>query len=279
MAKLAVLVVHGMGTQPDDYADPMIDELNDRLRALGQNPDHVLWKAAHWSHVLDGRENDLYRRLAQNHDLDWGTLRRSLVLSGLGDAVAYQGPATAPSTVYEPIHRVLADALEALGKGFTDADMTPLVVMAHSLGGTIVSNYIWDAQRQPDRHPGRSPFTRCETLSGIITFGCNLPLFTLAIPPEHVTPITFPGAGAAAAFPGSTTAQREAALHWNNYFDPDDVLGYPLRPINAAYGRTVHEDREIQTGTILSAHTEYWTDNSFTVPVARQLERLLQLLG
>ena len=92
MAKLAVLIVHGMGTQSDDYADPMIDELNDRLRALGQNPDHVLWKAAHWSHVLDGRENDLYRRLEQNHDLDWGALRRSLVLSGLGDAVAYQGP-------------------------------------------------------------------------------------------------------------------------------------------------------------------------------------------
>ena len=63
-----------------------------------------------------------------------------------------------------------------------------------------------------------------------------------------------------------------------NYFDPDDILAYPLRPINEAYCCAVNADREIQTGTIFDSHTDYWTDNSFTVPVARQLGELLRLL-
>lgn len=278
MAKLAVLIVHGMGNQREDYATEMIDELRGRLRALDHHPHDVVWKAAHWSPALEGRENTLFQRLTADHNLDWGKLRRNLIVGGLGDAVAYQGPATAASMVYEPIHQIVADALEELGEQLADPDATPLVVIAHSLGCVIASNYVWDAQHYPGSHPGISAFSRGETLSGLITFGCNLALFTLAMPESQVQPIAFPGTAAAAAFPGTTTAQRKAALQWNNYFDPDDILAYPLRPINEAYCCAVNADREIQTGTIFDSHTDYWTDNSFTVPVARQLGELLRLL-
>ena len=61
--------------------------------------------------------------------------------------------------------------------------------------------------------------------------------------------------------------------------DADDVLGYPLKPINAAYDKVVNEDIQIQTGTILGAHSGYWTDNNFTRPAARQLAGVLDLLG
>ena len=80
-------------------------------------------------------------------------------------------------------------------------------------------------------------------------------------------------------FPGTTAKQRKEALKWLNYFDADDILGYPLKPINAAYSRAVNEDVQIQTGSILGAHTGYWTDNRFTKPVARSFASVLELLG
>lgn len=63
---------------------------------------------------------------------------------------------------------------------------------------------------------------------------------------------------------------------WLNYYDPDDVLGYPLKPINAEYRKVVSKDIAINTGGILTswnpmAHNGYWTDNDFTKPVAKYI--------
>ncbi len=83
-------------------------------------------------------------------------------------------------------------------------------------------------------------------------------------------------------FPGSKLPQalREKA-RWFNFFDPDDILGYPLRPINFAYRKIVDEDIAINVGGLNSSwnplsHTKYWTDNDFTKPVAAFLEKLLE---
>ena len=59
-----------------------------------------------------------------------------------------------------------------------------------------------------------------------------------------------------------------------NFFDADDVLGYPLKPLSPSYGNAVSEDIEINVGGLFTSwnpisHTEYWTDNDFTEPVAR----------
>lgn len=62
---------------------------------------------------------------------------------------------------------------------------------------------------------------------------------------------------------------------WLNFYDPDDVLGYPLKPINAAYDNVVTDDITINVGSWFStswnplSHSAYWTDNSFTKPVAK----------
>lgn len=281
MSKLGVLVVHGMGNQSADYAEPMIEELQDRLRDNGTNPDHVSFQPVFWGHVLDGRENKLYRRMTVDHDLDFGSLRRNIVIGGFGDALAYVGPATAVSdgnAVYKQIHGEIAAGLRALREDLSSRDNAPLVIMAHSLGCAIACNYVWDSQCNKPSAPGTDPFSRAETLSGMITFGCNLPLFTLACPPEDVNPIAFPGSKARACFGGLPDAEVDALLRWDNYFDSDDVLGFPLRPLNDRYAAAVTADIQIQTGTIIGAHTDYWTDNSFTRPVARHLSGLVSAL-
>ena len=61
---------------------------------------------------------------------------------------------------------------------------------------------------------------------------------------------------------------------------PDDILGYPLRPINDAYRRTVHRDIAINVGGLFASwnplsHARDWTDGDFVRPVARFLATLL----
>jgi hypothetical protein len=169
---------------------------------------------------------------------------------------------------------VLGQTLEELALELEDPEHAPLVVMAHSLGCTIVSNYLWDAQHRRYARGAEGGFARGRTLAGLITFGCNLPLFTLAHEPADIQPIQFPGPGARACFPGRTEEELRSACRWLNFYDPDDILGYPLRPINRAYAETVSADLAIDTGTLFGAHSDYWTDNDFTRPVARYLVEL-----
>ena len=58
-----------------------------------------------------------------------------------------------------------------------------------------------------------------------------------------------------------------------NFFDADDVLGSPLKPLSPSYDQAVSADLEINVGNLLMAwnpiaHTAYWTDHDFAKPVA-----------
>ncbi|MBW3543825.1 MAG: hypothetical protein KY476_26550, partial [Planctomycetes bacterium] len=213
--------------------------------------------------------------------LDYVRLRR-FVISALGDAAAYQQVGTAANNTYQLVHErirlgiqdlsaaVRSDRLQPVSSG-NDAPV-PLVIMAHSLGGHIVSNYIWDVQQRRRRGgTAGSDFEDFETLSGMVTFGCNVPLFTFAY--SQVVPIEFP--------PASLPTDLRAKAKWLNFYDPDDVLGYPLKTINAAYAAVVTEDLPINAGGVLSSwnpasHEGYWTDNDFTRPVAAFLAEFLR---
>ena len=127
-----------------------------------------------------------------------------------------------------------------------------------------MSNYIWDQQKHPK--PRQSAFEQMKWLTGFITFGCNIPLFTFAY--KDPEPIEFP--------PSSLPDQFKQKSRWYNYYDPDDILGYPLKQISAKYRATVIRDISINVGGLFggwnpASHTEYWTDNDFTKPVAKYL--------
>ena len=265
--KLAIAVIHGMGWQSPDFAREMTDELNEWVADSGKDPDEIAWKPIFWANIVEPRQKAYLKKANANDELDYMALRR-FVISSLGDVSAYQVVKSTHNTTYELIHDRVRERISELDGELDSSDTTPLIVMAHSLGGHIMSNYIWDIQKKPK--PGMRPFERMETLAGMVTFGCNIPLFTMAY--TNVTPIKFP----ARQFP---PAIRKKA-RWLNYFDPDDILGYPLKPINAAYGRVVSEDISINVGGLFSSwnptsHTKYWTDNDFTRPVAEFIAKFL----
>jgi hypothetical protein len=288
--RMGVLLIHGMGQQERADAAPMIRELCEHVTAAGGDADEICFESAWWAPVLEGREKDLLRRMEMGNDLDWMKLRRFVVHS-LGDAIAYQDTNrhTAPDqiNVYQQVHARIAQAMAQLrtrirAQAAPDAPEVPLVVIAHSLGCHMISNYIWDVRDSPNaRRPG-NPFEAFETLTAIVMFGCNIPLFTLAY--TSLEPIHFPTANLSSCFPPDTPAERIAKVaQWLNFYDPDDVLGYPLRSLDPKFAAAVTADVEVNVGKPWSSwnplsHTAYWTDDDVTKPTAQLLRDILELL-
>jgi hypothetical protein len=149
------------------------------------------------------------------------------------------------------------------------------VIVAHSLGSVIASNYVWDAQRDRPAaratYEGATAFERGATLAGLATCGSPIALFTLAL--GEVVSIEFPA-------PGLPPALR-AAARWVNFFDADDALAYPLRPLSPSYAAAVSADRAINVGRVTTSwnpasHTAYLDDDSFIEPAAELIRDVVR---
>lgn len=261
-AKVGILVVHGIGVQEPGFADDFIEKMEEQLADLGIAPDEVEWERAFWADLLTFRENRLWADLSRNSDLDWVSVRK-FIINVLADAIAYQRVPGKQDDMYRNIHGRIHEHLGKLRTALGSQDR-PLVVIAHSLGSVILSNYIWD--EQSGKGPGQNRFERMETLAGMVTFGSNIPLFSLALDQADIKSFEFPPAG----LPANLIPRAK----WLNFFDADDVLGYPLKPLSPSYDKAVTEDREINVGNLFTSwnpisHTEYWSDGDFIKPVAQ----------
>jgi hypothetical protein len=265
--ELAVIVIHGMGSQSPGFADEMIDEMNDRVSDLNKDPDKIAWRSIYWADITEPRQLKYLRDAKRSNDLDFVSLRK-FMLTAFGDASGYRKVDSSHNTTYERIHERISESIKDIYESDLGSSPKPMIVLAHSLGGHIMSNYIWDMQHSTDS--SLSDFERMNYLSGIVTFGCNIPLFTFAF--NEVVPIDFP--------PTPLPVELKSKAKWFNYYDPDDVLGYPLKPINSQYKQTVNKDVAINVGGILSSwnpmsHGKYWTDNDFTIPVSKHIAKFL----
>jgi hypothetical protein len=265
--KVGVLIIHGMGSQTTDFADPMIKELRERIQKLNKEPDDVTFRSIYWADILESQQLKYLRDAEKKGNIDFKSLRR-FILTAFGDASAYRKVESDVTTTYEEIHARVAREVEAMYKNDLGSKPKPLVVLAHSLGGHIMSNYIWDMQKL--KNSELSPFERMNYVTGIFTFGCNIPFFTFAY--KKIVPIKFP-------HPRLPVALK-AKAKWFNYYDPDDVLGYPLKPICQAYNDVVDADKAINIGGVIASwnpmsHTAYWTDNDLTKPVAKYIAEFL----
>jgi hypothetical protein len=268
--KVGILFIHGMGSTMDDFAHDTIQEIRNRLSGMGLNRDDVAWESVFWAPVLSPRESQLWVDLSAENDLNWAKLRKFFI-NGFGNITAYQAVQDRRNDVYGRIHQLVLDALKELRVKLGGADK-PLIVVAHSLGSVIMSNYIWDRQKGRDpEHFGVTPFERMETLAGMITLGTNIPLFTLGC--DKVSCIDFP--------PATLPDNLRKKAKWLNFYDSDDVLGWPLKPLSICYADTVHEDIEVSVGNILTAwnpanHAAYWTDDSVIKPTSYLIAKVLE---
>jgi hypothetical protein len=279
MTKVAILVVHGIGLHAvdDDVRRGLVTDLMDPVqgkakldKALARHvtPDRWTTALAYWGQEIEVPQRDYFERTKA--DLRWDDARR-LVISALGDAAQYQasvfedGERVTPA--YGKIHAVVARALETLADQCgPDA---PLVIVAHSLGAHIASNHIWDERQAAvgkRTSRGNTPLSRMQTLRGFATLGCNIPLFLLGA--RELAPIAL----------GDAT--------WDNYYDPDDILGYPLEPFYFPGGTPddyALRDRKVEVGNFVPgrtplSHGYYWDDRGVTRGIATMVERAAGLI-
>lgn len=274
--KIAVAFVHGIGKTEETFAVPMMDEVRRRFVRSGGRGEDLVFRPVYWSPVIQKAEDELWRRASSGRTLGYGALRQFMV-SFAGDAIAYQ-PAPGERDVYDKVHGVMAQTLRALAD--EAGPQAPLCLVAHSLGTVIASNYIYDLQARGRKNllgpavlsaKRDTPLENGETLALLFTLGSPLALWSLRYP-DFGAPIRVPAPDLARHWPGLSGA-------WTNLFDKNDVIGFPLKPINAAYAAAVTEDRAVNVGNPLTtltplSHTAYWRDNDVTGPLADGLLRL-----
>jgi hypothetical protein len=316
--KIAVAFVHGIEVDDRDYAATAIGLLRRRFaQQAGVDADATLVvRAAYWSDVVRTREKKLlYDVLGSDGDgfferLRWlvtkmnagfqsalvpfGLAALARALPGLGnlhypalrwvmtdfigDVVAYQ-ITPGERRVYDEIHGKIADTLRELADAAgPDA---PLCVVAHSLGTVIGSNYLYDLQAEragaKDLLPHtvharrkRTPLELGETLAHFYTLGSPLALWALRYP-DFGTPIAVPAPVLGRHHPGLEG-------EWVNFYDQDDLIGYPLRDLGPKYARAVTADVAVRIRGLLVSwnplvHPWYWNDTRVIDPIAAALAR------
>lgn len=268
--RVGVLFVHGLGGVADDYSHDTISELRERIAGRGLNRDEIAWQAVYWNHLLSEKENRLWVDLSSGNDLNWAKLRKFFI-HAFGTVNAYRSADRSPGSLYRRIHETVRDSVKELRGKLGDQDK-PLLIVAHSFGSMIMSDYIWDRQKGKDQELfGATAFERMETLSGMVTMGSNIPLCTAGL--DAVTAIDFP--------PPTLAAPLSSKARWLNLYDSDDVLGWPLKPLSDSYSKVVSDDMEVSVGNILTAwnptnHAAYWNDDTVIKPTLYLLASILE---
>lgn len=287
MRKLAALVtLHGMGQTCADYADGLIRKVQDEL---GADAHAVEFLRVYYQQQLQRNQELLWERCNAARRLDSHALRR-FMLHSFSDAVGIGTAKDAAGSSYAAAQREVAgQLLQAFAA--TGGRHASTVVVAHSLGGQVFSSFLYDAQRarracRPGAHGSRPvagiwrdpvaalqelvppgsgwmDYLGGEGINALMTIGCNIPMFVAAHPRMSIRPFERPHVG----------------FQWHNYFDPQDVLGWPLQPLSDDYAELV-QDHSVNVGSPMASwspfsHSDYWTDAAVVRDVAKQLRRTI----
>jgi hypothetical protein len=269
MPQAALLTVHGMGETPREYAEPVFHALRDRLAGV---MDRIDFRSVYYQDILKPNQEAVWARLDGAVKLHYDSLRRFL-LFGFGDAAGLENRKEIEGSVYELAQAAIARQLLGVYK---HDPATAIVFLAQSLGGQVLSSYIYDAQKalsggavgagiwkDIDAWSRRAlghkltaderKFLAGGTCAGFVTTGCNIPVFVAAHKTMDIKPI----------------ARPTPRFEWINIYDPDDALGWPLQPLSPGYAALV-DDRQINAGQgmvnwILKSwnpwsHSAYWGD-------------------
>ena len=278
--KIALLIVHGMGDTAPDFYDELIVPLRTRLQSVW---DRIAYRPVYYQPVLQRNERAIFERMRPQ--LRWEGLRE-LMLFGLSDAASLEHKKELAMSPYWQTQRLILQRLDELFDEIADgmADDAPgLAIVAQSLGCQVMSNYIWDAQ-QPLAYAGvwsaplddgvptdspRDRFRRMRSLQLLLTTGCNIPVFVAGH--STIEPVD--------------RRKLAAGFRWINQFDPDDVLGWPLAQLSAAYAALVEDHAVNASGNTLLgrvkaltpySHTQYWSTSSVLDRIADEVKEMLE---
>ncbi len=219
-------------------------------------------------------------------------IKDEVLIYGITDAIYYASPdgeTAIRSTVY---HQVL-NGLDV----FTEASEVRIFLVAHSLGVTVAHDFLFGlfaphhspdfaasedipeatrpdilrdgneyrtdkrrfafwraaAQRSRERHNDPEDSGPRLSVGGLITTGGHLPLMLLRTQ-EMVDRL----AAEETLDPTLLGLPREGKPVWYNFYDVDDVMGFPCHRL---YDVPTIVDIQVNTGLLEKAHSRYWTSN------------------
>lgn len=284
MQQAALITVHGMGETDSGYANKLLKTI---LRQLGTNAKQLHSNSVYYQDILQQNEQRVWQAIGFR--LRWNKLRR-FMLFGFADAAGLEHRKEAENSSYLFAQLSIARALYVAKQQLSPSGK--VVILAHSLGGHVFSCYLWDAgcaragkkvtagiwqniRAYQAAISGDIPLTdddiaflQGNALAGLITTGCNIPIFVAAHAMEQIVPITRPSPD----------------FFWHNYYDKDDVLGWPLADLSPGYQQLV-TDYSINAGGgffgWLAAswnplsHNQYWQDKQIITAVTEQLKKTI----
>lgn len=240
-----VVFVHGIGEQqPDSYrkfGERVRTALEEEVQRAGESRpprESYVWEEVYWADITQPDQEEMKIKLGMRGRL------REFMIGSLGDVVAYS-KLPYPPDKYGEIQKRFADTVakvcqRALQTGDGQASLT---VIAHSLGAVIASDGIYELNRN-NAMPANLKMDRFFSMgSPIALFGLRYGLanFTRPIRPKV----------------------------WINFYYPQDVIGFPLKALNASYDSAVTEDVPLSPGG----------GTSFFSAVARRITAILPLVG
>lgn len=271
---IALVTIHGMGDTERDYYTEFYDEIK---KSLGKTAwDKVIFKHLYYQDILQGNQEAIFNRMRDQ--IDWMKLRKFL-LYGFSDAASLEYKKGAIDSPYFLTQKMIMQSMDEI---FDDSGQKeiPVIILAQSLGCQVISSYIWDAEpgrqavdgiwsvHQNDGIANGSPkdnFRRMRSLQRLYTTGCNIPIFVSGH--KKIEAISPP----------------VPSFKWHNFFDEDDVLGWPLKPLSPSYDKLV-EDISINAGggvigTIVKSwnpfsHGQYWTDSEVVGHISSAIKQL-----
>ncbi|CCQ89999.1 conserved hypothetical protein [Nitrospina gracilis 3/211] len=270
--KIAVFIVHGIGSQKKGFSEAIEKNLRSNfrnaLRHMGEDhrtgiEDALLFKEGLWADIVQEGEDELQKRLFRDPDtdVDWLCCRR-FSIDNFGDAISYcKGPNEGPYSQYRKIHERIGQLIKEISDQTHPSENTLLTVVSHSLGTVILSDYFYDTRNtlKPDR---QLVFTNFFTLGSPISIYANR-FYNCESDSD-------PFAG----FLPQKVEDEQGV--WVNIFDEDDIVGYPIRPINAHCREAVTADINIDVGSFLLGwtpfcHRGYWKNKKIGKVIAEKL--------
>lgn len=283
--KIAIAVIHGIGKENPGFIDPSqeskyVGGIKPRLEKafkkeldgqLDNAESQLVFKPVYWAPVIQERQDELYDRLDIRNTVSSFFTLRDFVFHALADSVAYQPTSSSDDpNLHQAIHTCFAHTLQNLAK--EAGESAPLCIIAHSMGTAIASSYIWDTQKNVFPASARdNPLERGQTLSSFYTFGSQIPFWAMRFK-NFGEPPKLPSAGLSAYYPRATG-------EWINFFDHDDLLGYPIKNINCLYKDAVTQELKVKVGNLLTgwntlSHNDYWKSKNVIRPIAKSLANL-----
>ena len=274
-----MLLIRGSGSPGFESQEDFLDKLFKDLERQGMPRKAVEYEFLDWYKPLESQQLELLDRLGESTTPVKGMTLRKFLLTNIADLINYRGGSVFNSISYMEVHKAVHKNIKDLQSRVPEN--CPLVIIASSMGTEIINNHIWDRQHWLDKHEhepdplGATPFERLETLIGFFTLGNNIPIFASTYKIDDLQPIDFPGK--------ALTNQHKAHSFWENIYDKNDPMGYPIKFINQHYKLAPIKDIEINVGGLLTfwnlgSHLKYWSSNRLRKHIGERIHKLWEVL-